>query len=86
MILSSLVSNFLSYSGNLNREERKSILKFGNPTIALPLAIKKCTVQTGCTVGKGSFWGRSQSVLQITSLNTLVDVIGVPKNTYTSGE
>ena len=26
------------------------MLKFGNPTIALPLAIKKCTVQTGCTV------------------------------------
>ena len=23
---------------------------FGSPTIALPLAIKKCTVQTGCTV------------------------------------
>ena len=27
------------------------MLKFGTPTIALPLAIKKCTVQTGCTVG-----------------------------------
>ena len=26
------------------------MLKFGIPTIALPLAIKKCTVQTGCTV------------------------------------
>ena len=26
------------------------MLKFGTPTIALPLAIKKCTVQTGCTV------------------------------------
>ena len=51
MILSFLVSNFLSYSGNLNRgEERKGMLKFGTPTIALPLAIKKCTVQTGCTV------------------------------------
>ena len=49
MILSFLVSNFLSYSGNLNRG-RKGILKFGTPTIALPLAIKKCTVQTGCTV------------------------------------
>ena len=24
--------------------------KFGTPTIALPFAIKKCTVQTGCTV------------------------------------
>ena len=26
------------------------MLKFGTPTIALPLAIKKCTVQTGCAV------------------------------------
>ena len=26
------------------------MLKFGTPTIALPLAIKKCTVQTGRTV------------------------------------
>ena len=26
------------------------MLKFGTPTIALPLAIKKCTVQTRCTV------------------------------------
>ena len=26
------------------------MLKFGTPTIVLPLAIKKCTVQTGCTV------------------------------------
>ena len=26
------------------------MLKFGTPTITLPLAIKKCTVQTGCTV------------------------------------
>ena len=26
------------------------MLKFGTRTIALPLAIKKCTVQTGCTV------------------------------------
>ena len=26
------------------------MIKFGTPTIALPLAIKKCTVQTGCTV------------------------------------
>ena len=26
------------------------MLKFGTPTIALPLAIKKCTVQAGCTV------------------------------------
>ena len=26
------------------------MLKFGTPTIAVPLAIKKCTVQTGCTV------------------------------------
>ena len=26
------------------------MLKFGTPTIAPPLAIKKCTVQTGCTV------------------------------------
>ena len=51
MILSFLVSNFLSYSRNLNRGEgRKGMLKFGTPTIALPLAIKKCTVQTGCTV------------------------------------
>ena len=25
------------------------MLKFGTPTIAPPLAIKKCTVQTGCT-------------------------------------
>ena len=49
MILSFLVSNFLSYSGNLNRG-KKGMLKFGTPTIAPPLAIKKCTVQTGCTV------------------------------------
>ena len=41
MILSFLVSNFLSYSGNLNRGRKKSMLKFGTPTIALPLAIKK---------------------------------------------
>ena len=47
MILSFLVSNFLSYSGNLNRGK---MLKFGTPTIDLTLAIKKCTVQTGCTV------------------------------------
>ena len=43
MILSFLLSNFLSYSysGNLNRgEERNGMLKFGTPTIALPLAIK----------------------------------------------
>ena len=26
------------------------MLKFGTPIIALPLAVKKCTVQTGCTV------------------------------------
>ena len=26
------------------------MLKFGTHTIALPLAIKRCTVQTGCTV------------------------------------
>ena len=26
------------------------MLKFGTPTIAPPLAIKKCTLQTGCTV------------------------------------
>ena len=26
------------------------MLKFGTPTITLPLAIKKCTVQTECTV------------------------------------
>ena len=44
MIPSFLVSNFLSYSGNLNRGKKDT------PTIALPLAIKKCTVQTGCTV------------------------------------
>ena len=46
MILSFLVSNFLSYSGNLNRGKEK----FGTPTTALPLAIKKNTVQTGCIV------------------------------------
>ena len=30
------------------------MLKFGTPAIALPLAIKKCTVQTGCTVVRES--------------------------------
>ena len=36
-------------------------------------------------LGKGSFWGRGQNVLQIIRLNTLVDVIRVPK-VRTSGE
>ena len=31
------------------------MLKFGTPTIALPLAIKKCTVQTGCRMAGRSF-------------------------------
>ena len=30
-------------------------------------------------LGKGSFWGRDQLVLQVISLNTLVDVITEPK-------
>ena len=33
-------------------------------------------------LGKGSLCGHGQSVLLIISLNTLVDVIVVPKNTY----
>ena len=36
-------------------------------------------------LGKGSFWGRGPRVLQIISLNTLVDVIRVLK-ACTSGE
>ena len=36
-------------------------------------------------LGKGSFWGRGQNVLQIIRLNTLVDAIRVPK-VRTSGE
>ena len=37
------------------------------------------------SLGKGSFWGRGQIVLLIIRLNTLVDVIRVPK-VRTSGE
>ena len=37
------------------------------------------------SLGKGSFWGRGQIVLMIIRLNTLVDVIRVPK-VRTSGE
>ena len=37
------------------------------------------------TLGKGSFGGRGQRVLQIIRQNTLVDVIRVPK-VRTSGE
>ena len=37
------------------------------------------------SLGKGSFWGRGQNVLRIIRLNTLVDVISVPK-ALTSGE
>ena len=37
------------------------------------------------SLGKGSCWGRGQSVLQIIRLNTLVDVIRAPK-ARTSGE
>ena len=36
-------------------------------------------------LGKGSFWGPGQRVLLIIRLNTLVDVIRVPK-VRTSGE
>ena len=35
------------------------MLKFGTPTIVLPRPIKKCTVQTGCTV----YVGRCMSVV-----------------------
>ena len=42
-------------------------------------------VQTLKSLGKGSFWGRGQIVLLIIRLNTLVDVISVPK-VRTSGE
>ena len=37
------------------------------------------------SLGKGSFWGRGQRLLQAIRLNTLVDVIRVPK-VRTSGE
>ena len=37
------------------------------------------------SLGKGSFWGLGQRVLQIIRLNTLVDVIRVAK-VRTSGE
>ena len=37
------------------------------------------------SLGKGSFWGRGQILLQIIRLNTLVDVIRVPQ-VRTSGE
>ena len=36
-------------------------------------------------LGKGLFWGSGQRVLPIISLNTLVDIIRVPKAS-TSGE
>ena len=42
-------------------------------------------VQNLKLLGKGSFWGRGQRVLLIIRLNTLVDVIRVPK-VRTSGE
>ena len=42
-------------------------------------------VQSLKMLGKRSFWGLGQRVLQIISLNTLVDVIRVPK-ARTSGE
>ena len=42
-------------------------------------------VQSLKSLGKGSFWGRGQRVLLIIRLNTLVDVIRVPKE-RTSGE
>ena len=42
-------------------------------------------VQSLKYLGKGSFWGRGQIVLLIIRLNTLVDVIRVPKG-RTSGE
>ena len=41
------------------------MLKFGTPTIALPLAIKKCTVQTGCTVyvcGRKKYLNRTLAI------------------------
>ena len=36
-------------------------------------------VQSLKSLGKGSFWGRGRIVLQVIRLNTLVDVIRVPK-------
>ena len=42
-------------------------------------------VQSLKSLGKGSFLGRGQRVLQVIRLNTLVDVIRVPK-VRTSGE
>ena len=42
-------------------------------------------VQSLKSLGKGSCWGRGQIVLLIIRLNTLVDVIRVPK-VRTSGE
>ena len=42
-------------------------------------------VQSLKSLGKGSLWGRGQIVLLIIRLNTLVDVLRVPK-VRTSGE
>ena len=44
------------------------MLKFGTPTIALPLAIKKCTVQTGCTYTEAN-------VITLVPLDTILSMI-----------
>ena len=47
--------------------------------------VSNLKVQSLKSLGKGSFWGHGQRVLHIIRLNTLVDVIRVPK-VRTSGE
>ena len=47
--------------------------------------VSNLSVQSLKSLGKGSFWWRGQRVLQIIRLNTLADVIRVPK-VCTSGE
>ena len=57
------------------------MLKFGTPTIALPLAIKKCTVQTRCTVyvcGQKKYLNRTfaiDSPFQTFAVGLLVEFI-----------
>ena len=41
--------------------------------------VSNIQVQSLKSLGKGSFWGRGQIVLLIIRLNTLVEVIRVPK-------
>ena len=47
------------------------MLKFGTPAIALPLAIKKCTVQTGCTVN---------NIQKKNKINTKIEDVGLTED------